>query len=377
MKKKVVFCMKSLAGGGAEKVLVDILNSINKEKFDITLLLINNNGVHIKNLDEKIKLKGIYKINSNKYINRIKEIFLYKILLTYFPKLIHKIYINDKYDVEVAFLEGWPTQIIANSQNKKSKKIAWIHTDLNRLHYTKKIFKNKINEKNVYKKFQKLIFVSKDSLNGFEKLFGENDISKEVIYNIVDKNKIEFMGEESNIEINKFDFNVISCGRLVREKGFDKLIKIHSELVKFREHKLIILGDGIEKNNLKKIAIDNGVENTVKFLGFRKNPYKYIKNSDLFISSSSVEGYPLVIIEAMALKTPIIATDISGSREALNYGEFGELCCNDSDGIKNLYKKALLDKEFLFELKEKAIVGAENLDEKILLKKIEDILLDN
>lgn len=364
--KKILFVMPNLCGGGAEKVLIDILRYIDKKKFDITLLLFNMGEVYDDEIPKEVSVKCIKDVT--KFIPDI----IWTGLAKYFPKLFYKLIIKEKYDTEIAFMEGLATRFVGGSNNSNSKKIAWIHIDLLKKHWTKDIFLEG-KEEECYNKFDDLVFVSNDAKLAFNNLFKENKSKKHVIYNPIITHEIE---EKSNeYDVNFDDFTAVSVGRLDYQKGYDRLIKAHADLVNLYPHKLVILGEGSERENLETLIKDLNVEGSVKLKGFIKNPHPYIKSSDLFISSSRSEGYPLVVCESMILEKPIVATNITGPREILCEGKYGILCDDSEEGIKEALKEVLENKNLMHIYKQKSIQGKKSLDYKDVINDIEMLLV--
>lgn len=363
--KKILFVMPSLEGGGAEKVLVDILRNIDKTKFDMTLLLFTKGGVYDEQIPRYVNVKCV------KDIMKFIPSKIWGIIAKYCPRLFYKCIIKEKYDTEIAFMEGVATRFIAASSNKDSNKVAWVHIDLLRKHWTKKMFL-KGKEEVCYNEFNDLVFVSNDAKTAFNKLFRKNKSNKHVIYNPIISNEIELKSIEKEILFG--EFTILSVGRLDYQKGYDRLIKVHKDLVKLYPHKLIILGEGPERENLEKLINTFNVQSTVELKGFIKNPYPYIKSADLFICSSRQEGYSLVVAESMVLETPIVSTSITGPREVLDNGNYGCLCKNSEDGIKETLKEILENKNLLNLYKEKSIKGKKSLDYKRVIKEIENLL---
>ena len=362
---KILFVMPNLRGGGAEKVLINILKNMDKRKFDITLLLFNMGEVYDEEIPKEVNIKCIKDI-----MGPIPYI-IWTRLAKYFPKLFYKLVIKDKYDTEIAFMEGLATRFVAYSNNTNSKKIAWIHIDLLRKHWTKDMFL-KDKEEEAYSKFNDLVFVSNDAKVSFNSLFKENKSKKHIIYNPIITNEIKLKSNEENIKFR--DFTIVSVGRLDYQKGYDRLIKVHADLVNMYPHKLVILGEGPEREKLEMLVEELNVKNTVELKGFIKNPYPYIKSADLFISSSRSEGYPLVICESMILEKPILATNITGPREILNEGKYGILCDDSENGIKDKLQQILENKQLISMYKEKSIQGKKSLDYKSIISEIEKLL---
>lgn len=364
--KKILFSIPELRGGGAEKVLIDILKNLDKEKYEITLLLFYRKAVYLDEVPKNIKIISISDKLGYKFSKLWTKIFC-KV-----PDFFYKMMIKEDYDVEIAFMEGLSTKFIAHSSNKKSEKIAWVHTDLKDNHWTKWFFKNLEEENNCYSKFNKLIFVSEDSKKAFENEFKNNEVLKETIYNPVIGYEIEEKAKE--IEITYEGFTIISSGRLSKPKGFDRLIKAHGELVKKYPHQLIIIGEGSERENLELLIKELDLSDSVKLKGFIKNPYPYIKAADLFICSSRAEGYSLVVAEAVIMEKAIISTAVTGPKEILKDGEFGMICGNSTEGIKNSMEKFLADKSLVKFYEDKSSKGKKNLDYRKLINEIEKLL---
>ena len=251
--------------------------------------------------------------------NKIKKALItFRIL--FFKKHIYKKYINNNYDKEIAFLEG-PITTLLSAKNKNTKKIAWIHNDIslvfgnNLKSKIKKIFNKKI-----YKKYQKLIFVSNHNLNKFNEFYNIN-LPKEVIHNYIDKNKIINLSKEFNIDIfEKNCINFVSTCRLVEQKAIDRLIDIHKELINNGyNHKFYIIGDGPLKLSLIEKINTLNLQESFILLGQRENPYPYVLKSDYFCLLSYYEGLPMVLLEAKILNKFIIITNTASAEALENY----------------------------------------------------------
>lgn len=345
--KKILFGITSLTLGGAERVLVDLANAL-CDQYDITIFTIYVKGEFEKQLSKKIKVKSLYNMQYNELTNRKKKLVPLKILL--YKKSIYKKYICNNYDVEIAFLEG-PITRLFSIKNKNTKKIAWIHNDIT------KVFGNglksklkKMLDKKIYSKYDTIVFVSEDNLKKFNKEYKDirnkylEPIKKEVIYNYIDKENIIKKAEEKNdIVFNKDRINFVTVARLVEQKGIDRLIEIHSRLIKNGlKHNFYIIGDGPEKEKLEILIKKQKIEETFKLLGKKENPYPYIKKADYFCLLSRFEGYGMVLEEAKILDKPIIITD-TAAREAVENYENARIFKNTEDGIYNGLKNIILN----------------------------------
>ena len=344
MKKKILFLVESFAGGGVEKVFIDLINNIDISKYDITVMSIWDYGVRKKDLRKDVRYKSIFP--NIKGISRVFHNFVEKSD----GRLLYKLGIREKYDIEIAFIEGRATKIIGASSNPNSKKIAWVHVDLYNGHWTNKVFKNNILlEKDCYKKFNDIVCVSNSVKEGFKKLFGNNFENIHVKYNpIIASEVIKKSHEEITDIVKPKDKKLlVTSGRLSSQKGFDNLLEACNKLNKDGlDYELWILGEGWGRPQLEDLIIKYNLNN-VKLLGFKENPYKYIKQGDLFICSSRNEGFSLVIAEAMILGLPVISTNCSGPNELLNFGEYGFMVENKKDSLYKGLKEILNDEEKL------------------------------
>lgn len=393
MKKKILFLIHTLQVGGAEKILVNLVNKLDKNKYDITVMTVINTGAFRNELDKNIRYKTIFDIkflNKDKKQNKNNEsgnLFdktskikkLMAMVYQFFWRhvnceKIYKKYIADSYDVEIAFLEGISAKIIANSTNKKSKKIAWIHVDLINEKKTEKFFKDREEEKFTYKKFDNIVAVSEHVK---EQVINKFNISEEkliVKYNPIDKEYIEKLSNEKVDDITKKKFTICTIGRLSVQKGYDRLLKVVKKLNEDKlDFDLWIIGVGAEESKLKQYIVENNLAN-VKLLGYKKNPYKYIRESDLFVCSSRAEGFSTVVSEAIILEKPIVTTECSGMKEMLGKNnEYGIVTQNDEEslylGIKeiilnkdkyNYYKNKVKERKEIFNL-QKSIESIEKL----------------
>lgn len=367
MKKKILFLIESFAGGGVEKVFIDLINNIDISKYDITVMSIWDYGVRKKELRKDVKYKSIFP--NIKGISRVFHKFVEKSD----GRLLYKFGIREKYDIEIAFIEGRATKIIGASTNPNSKKIAWVHVDLSKGHWTNKVFKNSILlERECYKKFDDVVCVSNSVKEGFKNLFGNDFKNIHVKYNpIIDSEIIKKSEEELTDIVKPKDKKLlVTSGRLNSQKGFDNLLEVCNKLNKDElEYELWILGEGWGRPQLEDLINKYNLKN-VKLLGFKENPYKYIKQGDLFVCSSRNEGFSLVVAEAMILGLPVISTNCSGPNELLNFGEYGLMVDNNELSLYIGLKNLLNDVSKLQYYKEKS---RERLDFFNFKYRIEDI----
>lgn len=364
MKKKVMFMIPHLKGGGAERVLIDILNNLDQTKFDITLIVLQQQGVYINQIPLGIKVKYLLKGSKRMY-------WLQSRIIKYFRKWYYSLKIKEQYDIEIAFLEGMATNLIANSRNKRSKKIAWIHTDMYINNWTKNMFYFG-DETRCYKKFDELIFVSNDSMSAFNRRFKGISTTQKVIPNPIIPDQIIKKSEAFEIVYN--NKTVVAVGRLNAQKGFDLLIQAFSKLVEQFKVNLVIIGEGPQHNELERLVKTLNLTKSVKLIGYQENPYPYIKAADLFVSSSRMEGYPVVLLEALVLGKAIVATEIRGNMELLSEGDAGLLCDCSVEGLVKALSEVLDGTTSISTLEMKSQRYADRFNVREILHKIESIL---
>lgn len=374
--KKILFVIESLGGGGAEKVLTTIVKHLDKKKFDVTVLLVVETGVYVEEVKKYCKVQSMlpdYEKLKNSF-DRIKYKLDYKFIYTANVKKVYARYVKDKYDVEIAFVEGYATKFVMGSPNHNSKKLCWVHIDMEKNPYADQYFKSIEEEKNVYKKYDKIICVSYSVKEVLEQKFGLED-KITVMYNPLDSEEIQKKSVEKIPCSNTTKLRMVTIGRLEEQKGYDRLIraigKIKQETPNFQ---LWILGEGSMKHELEYLIEENHLKNEVVLLGFQKNPYKWIAASDIFVCTSRAEGFSLAIAEAMILGIPILSVDCSGPNELLDYGKYGILIDNTDEEIFLMLQALICENVDLNRLKKMSEIRGKQFNLKNIMRQIEELI---
>ncbi len=345
MKKVLIITHSISGGGGAEKILNLMLKFINKEKYEIDVLEIKNAN-KTPPLYKGINYLGYIRIRNNKLIDKIKD-KIYLFLLVFFPNIVYKKFIKKKYDVKISFNYLIPSFLI-NALNDDSKKICWIHSSIEDLNYSqyknylKKIEYKILNkfQKKVFEKANKIIPISKTTKDSIEKLYPFTIPKLKIIYNGFD-----FKEYKINESITKENYIVV-VGRLEKRKNFTLAIDVLNELVKKRKIniKLKILGEGELREKLENKVKKLRLEKEIQFMGYVQDPKSIVAQAKLLLVTSFVEGFPTVIVESLALKTPVVSTPVAGTEELLVFnslkcGEITNYTVKDiADKIENLLK---------------------------------------
>lgn len=348
--KKVLFVIPTLGGGGAERVLVNLVNNLNSEKYKITLFTLFNKGENRKLLKDNVEHKFFFKKIFRGNIHFLK---------LFSPRQLYKLMIIEDYDIIISYLEGPTTRIVSGCTNPNTVLLNWVHTEVDNEQIIKQSYRNRREVIECYNKFENTIFVSKTALNAFQKVFHELEGRFIVKYNSVDNVAIITKSKEEVHEINfvREKINLVSVGRFVHEKGYIRLINIIVRLVKegYNIH-LYLIGKGEEIEKYKDLIKTNNIQSNITIVGFNENPYKYVAKCDLFVCSSYKEGYSTAVTESLIVGTPVITTLCSGMTELLGENdEYGIITENSEEklykGLINILKDPVLLKYY----KQKAI----------------------
>lgn len=347
-KKKILFVLNYLAGGGVERMLVNILQSTYKN-FDVEVLSIYAvDSFYVQEALQFSSINYLDKHRDNINSNIFKALYSRFFDKESFQRILFKRFLHHKhYDYVVAFSEGYAFSLVANTNVGNAKKIAWVHTDY--LNDPEWIKNNIARLQRNFSKYDDVIFVGKSLEQKFNNILDLKSTS--IINNGVDIEKIQNMAEEFKPSEQNGKLEFVSVGRLGHEKGHDKIINALSELPSEELHKchLTIVGGGGMESELKKSVRRYGLESVVSFTGETKNPYPYIKNANALILASKYEGFGLVLVEAMALGVPVIATNTTGASDIIENGRYGIQIPNDIEQLAStirdiISKPAILDK---------------------------------
>lgn len=376
-KIKVLFRHRSMEMGGVEKVILSLLENLDKSKFDITYLV----NLYQGELRDKvpshvhyIKInKGKEDFSENPLIQKI-QLFLRGLRIKFFetfPAWIDKIYLDEKFDIEIASTYSDFAPVL-ESANKKSKKIGWFHSDIT-FPKLQPLVPKILNQ---IPKFDYFIFGSQQTKDILETTYPNLDVpDNKVILNAIPIQEIKQKAEEFVPEFGTSVPVFVSVGRLHSRKGFHKLVEVHSQLIKDGfPNKIIIIGDGEEKENLENLAKELGVEDSFVLMGSLLNPYPYVKNADFFIMPSESEGWPLIIADTLILQKPIISTAVGGIPEMITHQENGYLINYDHNEIYQAMKEFMTN-QHLIENLQKNLKNSENqFDNQKIFDAIENIL---
>lgn len=368
-KKKILFFIFDLGGGGAEKVLVQLANALPADKYDITVQTIFNVGANVDGLKPHIHRKWLFsrQFHGMKYIVRF-----------FTPEFLHRMLIREHYDIEIAYLEGIPTRVVSGCKDPDTKKFAWVHIEMvNKSKFFNTYFTDSGAE-DCYRKFDKIAFVSEVARSTFLEKTGWTYLKTAVVHNTLDIQQILASSDEPiAIGLNHDVVNLCSVGRLVTQKGYPRLMRILGGLLKkgIDNWHFYLLGEGELRSEIEAEVEKGGLSGHVTLLGYDPNPYKYVSKMDYFVCSSFKEGYSTAVTESVIVGTPVITTDCSGMREIMGDG-VGIIVENTDEALRDALIKVLANPSLCEEFKRGAVARSAAFSTESTLREFEDFIND-
>lgn len=366
--RKILFVIPSMRIGGAEKSLVNLLNLIDLNKYDVNLLMFKPegdflqqipSGIHILKTDPS--LFYAYKCDKNVFscktgirseILRIFSTGVCKILYgncarqkrwtKFYKTLLPKL--DSEYDVAIGYLEGDASYYVIDKVNAK-RKILWVHSNFENI----KKNEDAAAYKEYFCKADRVVSISDKCVQVLQDNYPDMRNKFVFLPNLTSSVVLKNTAKAAIDEVfSKDDFNIVSVGRLTEAKGFDMAI---DALKILKDHKVPvhwwIIGDGELRKCLEKQAKDNSVEEYLTFLGFKANPYPYMNKADLIVQTSRWEGKSVVLDEAKILGKPILATDYATVKDQVENGKEGVIVEMDAESIAREIEHLVEDESVL------------------------------
>jgi len=340
-KKNLLFIIWSFSsGGGAEKILSNIVNNLDYSKYNVSVLEYWHSNVKIEKINENVEiLKPV--VDSTK-ASRIEKL-IKKILVEKAPGILRKIYVPEKYDIEISFNYQIPSFLLS----KNSYCISWIHGDIYDLNSDD--YKKRLQLK-AFNKAKKIVTISENSYNSVVDVFPSQKLKLVKITNGLLLDQIIKQSKEENIKFEKPTFMFL--GRLDDNKNPLLLIKI-ANLIKKRklDCQIAVFGQGILYDEMSNMIKHNKLDDIIKLMGYTNNPYPYIKKAKAMLLCSKSEGFPTVLLEGIMLDKPFVSTKVGGIFELAENDKCGfvantevEFCNNIQKMLedKNLYNNLVL-----------------------------------
>ncbi len=368
-KIKVVFVNHSLVCGGAEKALFDLICLLDKETFE-PCVFVQNPG---NTWDDKFVAAGIPVIYD--YSCRQPTWNPVKKLGNGIKKLrIRRAYQNNGEGLlDICFPEGidivvsynvWVNEPLVFARNAKTVK--YIHGDPG----TNSDYREEaVNHKQLLSRFDRIVCVSQAATEAFQRLSG---LPAQLHYNPMDSDYVHRLAREP-VEL-PVDLPIMcAVGRLSPEKGFERLIILHKRLLEQGiAHRLVIVGDGPDRDFLKRLIRATGTQDTVFLAGYQENPYPYMAKSRFLVNASFTEGLPVIAMEGLCLGIPIVAP-VPSVAEAFGEETCGLITENDNDSLEAGIRKMLTDQAFYAQVKAGAERRSGFFNGRRMVREIEDL----
>ena len=368
-KIKILFFHFDLGYGGAERVLVNLLNNLNPDKYDITLITLFHHGVAAKDLNDNIKWKWVMNWKPFRGITYLLRLFS--------PELLHSLFVKDKYDIEIAYIEGSPTRIVSGCVDKSTRKYAWVHVQIDSFKSFFHPFRSKSEVIRCYNRFDGLACVSDYIVNNFKEKTENRIQNLKVVNNTLEINELICLSREpisTVLDPNKV--NICSVGRFNIQKGYQRLINALINLKKegIDNFHLYLLGIGELKEDIQRKVENSLIKDDVTFLGYQKNPHKYVSKMDFFVCSSYREGYSTAVTEAIINKVPVLTTNCSGMSEILGTNGAGIIVDNDEKSLQEGLRLILLDEDLRNRTRNAATIRSAFFSKENTIKQFEKFI---
>lgn len=374
MKTKVLFLIESFIVGGAEKVLIDIVDSLSKDKYDITVCSIFKESVY-PNYKKKFSQSFAPNVHYRYLVNNTIPGFslLFNYLVNRIPSLLFHLLVRKKYDKVIAFYEGRPTQWVAQAKLGKTKKIAWLHTSTKLSQQGKNVSQLQ-REKLFYEDYSAIVAVSEEVKASFIQTFPSLRNQVRVINNPINA---AIVRQKSSVVVNMptpVRPLFVCVGRITEAKGYKRLLEIIRDLVaEHEEFQFWIIGGG-DAQELHQYIRKHCLLQNVILLGHQSNPYPFMKMADCVVIPSYVEGLSTVVLEAFILGKPVISTDCGGSKELLDDSKFGILVENSKESLRKAIQYVIKTPSVLDRLSALSKKRGEYFNIETSMKSIEQIL---
>lgn len=368
MVKKVLIAILSLYNGGAEKSLVNFLNELPPNKYNIDLLLLKKEGIYLKQvpsfvniLETPLNIKLLYGS-----LLKAKRLFGLKFFGTVLSRLLYGksskasafrwkyfyskniLNLNKVYDAALAYGTGEILYFI-DEKVKADKKIVWVHNDYKAAKYSKEY------DYPHFRNMDAIVTISEKCANILKEVFPEFTNKIYNIPNITSSAVLRRRAEEfypEEYQRSQKRYKILSVGRLTRQKGFDMAVSVAAFLKKAGvSFDWFIIGNGSLEKQLKRQMKKEGVEDCFHLIGVRENPYPYMKHCDLVVQSSRYEGKSVVLDEAKILGKPIVATNYPTVKDQIADGKEGIITEMSPQGIATGIEKLLQDQDLVQQIK--------------------------
>ena len=369
--KKILFVINTLGRAGAETALIELLNHLDVDEYEISLYVLLGQGemiskvpqkIHVKNKKictdsvlssagrQKMLLTSLAALFRNGHTGEkiayiIKNLCVMKKTGKIQPdKLLWRVVsdgadrFDEKFDLAVAYLEGGSTYYVADHVNAK-KKAAFVHIAYGDSGYTREM------DRGCYEKMDVIYTVSKETRRHFLEFYPEYEKKVQIFHNIIDSERIEREAKKLGGFSDSYDgVRILTVGRLAYQKAYDIAVQAMRQIKDAGyQARWYIIGEGAERKALEKQIAELGLQADFVLLGMKENPFPYYAQCDLYVHATRFEGKSIAIQEAQMLGCAVIASDCAGNREQMEDGVDGLLCPLTPEGIAKKIEELIDD----------------------------------
>lgn len=363
-RKSLAIFVENLYGGGVQKVLQTLLSHLDRERFTLTLWSVRKEtlqrGVYPQDIDYAYLFETVHEGDSP--LKRIARKTKNKIrLLVYYhfsPAVFYRLFVRKRYDIAIAFMEGYPTRLVSGAP-AGTRRLAWVHTDLENNPWTACAFRSPEEEKACYRRFDKVVCLSRRIEEVMVSSFRMKGKTVR-LWNPIDRGQILDASRKGLPEAFRKTgrLRLVSLGSLWPVKGYGRLLRCFRRLKdEGLDGELFLAGEGEERGKLSAYIRENGLEGDVFLTGFLENPFPLLASADIYVCSSLAEGLNTAVTEALVLGRPILSTACSGTEELLGDSRYGLVVSNDEEGLTDGLRRLLTDKELRRHYAEAALAG--------------------
>lgn len=398
--KKLLFVINTLGQAGAETALLSLLNSMDREAYEISLYVLMGQGEMVHRLPEGVTLlnktyqdASVLSSEGRKYIRKtvLHALFAKGNFIRLFPYMLKNacrmlqrgglladkllwralsdsgMQLTQEYDLAVSYLEGGSAYYVADHVKAK-KKAAFIHVDYEKAGYTRAL------DKDCYLKFDRIFTVSDEVRKAFLTAYPELADQTEIFHNILNRDGILQRATEGQGFSDTYDgLRILSVGRLTTQKAFEISIEAMKLLKDAGEHvRWYVLGEGDQRKKLTEKIAELGLKEDFLLPGARENPYPYMREADIYVHASRFEGKSIAIQEAQILGKPIVVSDCSGNREQVIPDVDGLMCDLTPESLCRSIQRLIRDASYREKLGKAA--AAKNQDAQSEIQKLLSIL---
>lgn len=383
MKKKILFVYDSMMTGGTTTALLSLINTIDRDKYEISLLLYTNTGALTDEIPQFVNVlapayrkSGMLSSGQRKIIRTvlngrsflaIKSLFKYRhtpkgnfrqILMHYgmAAQVSLSRTVDEQFDYAIGFMEGWSSEYVASSKIKAAKKFVWIHPQYKSCYLIPEI------DRKTFDKVDGIVLISKDCLKQFFEFFPEYKSKTYVVPNIMSSELVRLKAAKEDVTVTKAKINFCTVCRCdIQVKGLDRLLKAFYELKKQGLTEGVLwhlIGGGGEFEHFKQEVERLEMNDTVILYGNKLNPLPYLRQMDAFVLASRYEGKPVSVTEAQILGIPCIVTDYESASSQVQHRQNGIIMENNYESIYETIKNVIRSPQLLSELKANTLFGS-------------------